>query len=140
MLSSNPARTTLVDTFFTDFPLPKDKGAIFSRHPSGTPTITILEPLLCNTLCERPKRQDQLEVNTTVLIRDTAMARHGGDQRERPKKKKNRTGQASSWSPADWPLNTTNSQQRFPESVLRVREREREEGALIRVWKPILLE
>jgi hypothetical protein len=88
MLSSNPARTTLVDTFFTDFPLPKDKGAaIFSRHPSGTPTITILEPLLCNTLCERPKRQDQLEVNTTVLIRDTAMARHGGDQRDRPKKK-----------------------------------------------------
>jgi hypothetical protein len=90
MLSSNPARTTLVDTFFTDFPLPKDKGAaIFSRHPNGTPTITILEPLLCNTLCERPKRQDQVEVNTTVLIRDTAMARHGGDQRERPKKKKN---------------------------------------------------
>jgi hypothetical protein len=93
MLSSNPARTTLVDTFFTDFPLPKDKGsAIFSRHPSGTPTITILEPLLCNTLCERPKRQDQLEVNTTVLIRDTAMARHGGDQRERPKKKKTPDG------------------------------------------------
>jgi hypothetical protein len=128
MLSSNPARTTLVDTFFTDFPLPKDKGsAIFSRHPSGTPTITILEPLLCNTLCERPKRQDQLEVNTTVLIRDTAMARHGGDQRERPKKKKKpRTGDASSWSPADWPQNTTNSQRRIPESVSGERERERE--------------
>jgi hypothetical protein len=109
MLSSNPARTTLVDTFFTDFPLPKDKGAaIFSRHPSGTPTITILEPLLCNTLCERPKRQDQLEVKTAVLIRDTAMARHGRDQRERKKKKKQKhlTGEASSWSPPDWPQNT----------------------------------